>query len=231
MKSYHDLRNSLQHIQKVVEKHTSQQVASNRFQLKVSIEVVKWLTFQGCTLRGRDETEDSTNRGNFLELLSLLASYSDEDEIGEQKFCVIVDEACDESKREQMAIVLRYVDKEGIRGQGYDGANNMCGEFTGLQALILKECPFAYYIHCLAHRLQLTLVGASKEVIPVEQFFSYLTIIINLVISSCKRKDQLREAQASHIANMIAFEGIDTRKGKIKLTLYNVQEIQSGVHI
>ena len=36
------------------------------------------------------------------------------EEIGESKFCIIVDEACDESKREQMAIVLRFVDKEGL---------------------------------------------------------------------------------------------------------------------
>nr|XP_027069384.1 uncharacterized protein LOC113694727 [Coffea arabica] len=33
-------------------------------------------------------------------------------EIGNSKFCTIVDEARDESKREHMALVLRYVDKE-----------------------------------------------------------------------------------------------------------------------
>ncbi|GMI80090.1 hypothetical protein like AT1G19260 [Hibiscus trionum] len=305
MISYHDLKNSLQHIQKVIEKQSSEQVAKNRLQLKVSIEVVKWLTFQGCALRGRDETEDSTNRGNFLELVSFLASYNDEvatvlknapknskyvspkiqkeilclfrsriqkhirEEIGEQKFCVIVDEARDESKREQMAIVLRYVDKEGfirerffdlvhvkettssalkkeicdvlshhclnvkdIRGQGYDGASNMRGEFNGLQALLLKECPFAYYIHCLAHRLQLTLVAASKEVIPVAQFFSYLTIIINLIMSSCKRQDQLRDAQASYIADMIAIEELETGKRKNQIgTLQRAGDTRWGSHL
>jgi hypothetical protein len=33
------------------------------------------------------------------------------EEIGYSKFCIIVDEARDESKREQMTIVLRFVDK------------------------------------------------------------------------------------------------------------------------
>jgi hypothetical protein len=33
------------------------------------------------------------------------------EDIGDSKFCIIVDEAQDESKREQMAIVLRFVDK------------------------------------------------------------------------------------------------------------------------
>ncbi|XP_057793218.1 uncharacterized protein LOC131009829 [Salvia miltiorrhiza] len=99
-------------------------------------------------------------------------------EIGDEKFCIIVDESQDESKREQMAIILRFVDKDefvherffdivhvedtkaatlknkisgvlsyhnlsiqSIRGQGYDGASNMRGEWNGLQALFLNECP------------------------------------------------------------------------------------------
>ena len=33
------------------------------------------------------------------------------DEIGDAKFCIIADEAHDESKRKQMANVLRFVDK------------------------------------------------------------------------------------------------------------------------
>jgi hypothetical protein len=35
-------------------------------------------------------------------------------EIGDAKFCILVDEARDESKREQMAIILRFVDKYGF---------------------------------------------------------------------------------------------------------------------
>ena len=36
------------------------------------------------------------------------------DEIGDAKFCLIIDEARDESKREQMALVVRFVDKCGF---------------------------------------------------------------------------------------------------------------------
>jgi hypothetical protein len=59
-------------------------------------------------------------------------------------------------------------DVQNLRGQGYDGASNMRGEFNGLQALFLRACPYAY---CYAHHLQLALFGASKEVIHVAQFF------------------------------------------------------------
>ena len=91
------------------------------------------------------------------------------EEIGNAKFCILVDEAGDESMKEQIAVVLRYVDIDGfvrerfygivhvvdivaltlkkeiyylfsnhcldiqnIRGQGYDGASNIRGEWNGL---------------------------------------------------------------------------------------------------
>ena len=43
----------------------------------------------------------------------------------------------------------------------------MRGEWNGLQALFLKVNPCAYYIHCMAHRLQLALVTTAKEVAHV----------------------------------------------------------------
>ena len=36
------------------------------------------------------------------------------EEIGDSKFCIVVDEARDESKREQMALVFRFVDTNGF---------------------------------------------------------------------------------------------------------------------
>ena len=142
-----------------------------------------------------------------LQVLAMKVKNAIREEIGDSKFSIIVDEARDESKREQMSIVLRFVDingyvlerffglihvkdtaaltlKEGIfsilsrhnldiqniRGQGYDGASNMRGEWNGLQALISNECPHAYYVYYLAHRLQLALVAATKEVIPIHLF-------------------------------------------------------------
>ncbi|GKC46577.1 zinc finger MYM-type protein 1-like protein [Tanacetum coccineum] len=132
------------------------------------------------------------------------------DEIGNAKFCLIVDESQDESKKEQMAICVRFVDRKGyikerfldlvhvkdtnaltlkneilsslyhlklyvqdIRGQGYDGASNMRGEWNRLKALILNECPFAYY---------------------------HLNFIVNVTGSSTKRNGQLQDAQIDEIS-------------------------------
>ena len=40
-----------------------------------------------------------------------------------------------------------------LRGQGYDGAANMKGEFNGLQWLIQNENSTAFYVRCFAHQL------------------------------------------------------------------------------
>ncbi|KAH0713615.1 hypothetical protein KY289_009574 [Solanum tuberosum] len=76
-------------------------------------------------------------------------------------FGILVDESKDVSHKEQMALILRYVNKSGMvieRFLGYDGASNMQGEINGLKSLILQDTSSAYSIHCFAHQLQLALV-------------------------------------------------------------------------
>ncbi|KAK4720882.1 hypothetical protein R3W88_011115 [Solanum pinnatisectum] len=133
-------------------------------------------------------------------------------------FGILVDESKDISHKEQMALVLRFVNKNGevverfiglvhvsdtsacslkkaiysllsvhslspskIRGQGYDGASNMKGEINGLKTLIMKDSPSAYYIHCFAHQLQLTLVAIAKKHLDVEDFFDHVSNVLNVV--------------------------------------------------
>ena len=53
-------------------------IERNQLRMKVSIAVVKWLTSQSCSFRGHDETPESKNRGNFIELLKLLGEFNPE---------------------------------------------------------------------------------------------------------------------------------------------------------
>ncbi|KAF8412858.1 hypothetical protein HHK36_000830 [Tetracentron sinense] len=103
---------------------------------------------------------------------------------------------------------------QNIRGQGYDGANNMRSEWNGLQALFLKDCSFAYYIHCFAHRLQPALVAASKEVKNVYNVFTKLTIVDNTVSVSCKCHDELQVVQAEKIAHLLAINELESELNK-----------------
>ncbi|OMO50321.1 hypothetical protein COLO4_38128 [Corchorus olitorius] len=95
---------------------------------------------------------------------------------------------------------------ENMQGQGYDGASNMCGEWHGLHALFLNDCPFAYYVHCFAHRLQLALVAALKDEVHVHGFFDKLTSVVNFVGGSCMRQDELQAFQAAEIAHLVAID-------------------------
>ncbi|PIA57416.1 hypothetical protein AQUCO_00600265v1 [Aquilegia coerulea] len=89
----------------------------------------------------------------------------------------------------------------------------MCGAWNGLQALISKECPQAYYVHYFAHRLQLALVGAFNGVQDVCLFFSKLFFIVNFVSASPKRKSELQAIHKLEIEKMIASGELDTSKG------------------
>ena len=80
-----------------------------------------------------------------------------------------------------------------LRAQGYDGASNMQGQFNGLKTLVMKENECAYYVHCFAHQLQLTLVVVAKNHKKFSTFFNFVANVVNIVGGSCKRQDLLRE--------------------------------------
>ncbi|KAK9047973.1 hypothetical protein SSX86_033065 [Deinandra increscens subsp. villosa] len=187
------------------------------------------------------------------------------EELGDDVFSILVDESRDVSKKEQMAVVLRYVDKLGfvkerfiglvhvkettalslkhaidelfahynlsldrVRGQGYDGASNMSGEFNGLKALILKENPSAYFVHCFAHQLQLVIVALASKHSEVFKFFEEISNLLNVVGASCKRIDLGREKQR---AKLDLDTGVETGRGKNQeLSLARAGDTRWGSH-
>ena len=72
------LKNQSCHIEKVVKRQTTQEIQNNRLHIKALIDIVRWLTFQACAFRGHDERPKTKNRGNFLEIMELLASYNEQ---------------------------------------------------------------------------------------------------------------------------------------------------------
>ncbi|XP_043808342.1 zinc finger MYM-type protein 1-like [Manihot esculenta] len=154
----------------------------------------------GKNALGNNQLTSPTIQRDIIECCAMETRKIILNELGEKKFTLLVDEARDCSVKEQMSLVLRFVNDKGmvlerflglvhvnetsakvlknaidtffakhdlslakLRGQGYDGAANMSGEFNGLKTLILKENKNAHYIHCFAHQLQLVVVTASHE--------------------------------------------------------------------
>ncbi|MCH95600.1 zinc finger MYM-type protein 1-like, partial [Trifolium medium] len=197
---------------------------------------------QGLAFRGHDESVDSKNKVAPAIQKDIVAAAACEttrlivDDVRDDFFSILIDESRDISIKEQMSVVLRYVDKKGsvierflglvrvtntsaislklaleslfakhnlslsrVRGQGYDGASNMQGEFNGLKSLILKESKSAFYVHCFAHQLQLALVAVANRQTDVGCFLSSVNKVSNLVGASCKRQEILRESQTLNV--------------------------------
>ncbi|XP_075091824.1 uncharacterized protein LOC107817804 [Nicotiana tabacum] len=89
----------------------------------------------------------------------------------------------------------------------------MQGEINGLKTLILKDNPSAYCIHCFAHQLQLTLVAVAKKHYDVNQFFDIVANVLNIVGSSFKRRNMLREDQAKKLEELQVLGEVHTGSG------------------
>ncbi|XP_042035304.1 zinc finger MYM-type protein 1-like [Salvia splendens] len=100
-----------------------------------------------------------------------------------------------------------------IRGQGYDGASNMKGEIHGLKTLIMEDTPSAYYIHCFAHQLQLTLVAIAKKNDECAWLFDTVAMLLNVVGVSCKRRELIHEIQAQKLAQALEVDELETGFG------------------
>ncbi|KAL5545449.1 hypothetical protein UlMin_005136 [Ulmus minor] len=83
-----------------------------------------------------------------------------------------------------------------LRGQGYDGASNMQGEFNGLKAVILKENS-----------------SVAKKHTQIELFFSSISIVVNVVGASAKRSDILQDKQGIIIAEALQNGEISSGRG------------------
>ncbi|KAH9754492.1 TTF-type domain-containing protein [Citrus sinensis] len=159
---------------------------------------------QGLAFRGYDESDNSSNQGNYLRILRFLADHNEDIKrvtlknaprnnmliartfnskryyISDALFFVLIDESCDASMKEQMAIVLQYVDKNG----------SVIERFIGL-----KHNGCAYYIYCFTYQLQLAIVVVAKKHDQVNSFFNVVANVVNVVGASCKRRDILQEKQ------------------------------------
>ncbi|XP_071923129.1 uncharacterized protein [Coffea arabica] len=171
-------------------------------------------------------------------------------DIGHGLFAILCDESRDASTKEQLVVVIRYVDSHGyvierflgilhvrdttalslkkaidvlfskhglsisqIRGQGYDGASNMRGEYNGLKTLIMKENGSTYYIHCFAHQLQLSLVGVAKKHVQVSSMYNTLSTLVHFLEGSSKRQEILREQHLKKVVDDLMTGDLESGRG------------------
>ena len=107
-----------------------------------------------------DETTDVST----TEQISLCVRYVGVD--SDEEMCVkesFLGFAGEELAMTIMAKLREYgIVTQAMRGQGYDGAANMSGKFSGVRTRIQTEIPEAYYVHCYAHCLNLAVVKSCQ---------------------------------------------------------------------
>ena len=80
--------------------------------------------------------------------------------------------------------ILKCMETNGLmlsklRGQGYDGATNMNGVYSGVQARFQEKQPLAIYVHCMAHNLNLALNDSCDNVNEVKNFYDLMEKLSN----------------------------------------------------
>ena len=73
-------------------------------------------------------------------------------------------------------------------GQTCDGVSVMSGHLNGVQAQIQREYPFAHFVHCAAHRLNLVLCQAASSIAPVKIFFVNIGAFCTFTSNAPRRK-------------------------------------------
>ena len=72
------LLNEKQHIQSIFSNYSTQARRDYRIRLNASIDCVRFLLRQGLAFRGNNEYEESSNRGNFLELYHFFVGHNED---------------------------------------------------------------------------------------------------------------------------------------------------------
>jgi zinc finger MYM-type protein 1 len=105
-------------------------------------------------------------------------------------------------------------------GQGYDGASNMSGQFKGLASRVQSKAPQAIYVHCLCHRLNLSLQAACSELVEVRNCLGTVNSLYNFISGSAKRAQLFQNSQLQQHGTTLKNHG-ETRWGSRKNSIHS----------
>ena len=145
-----------------------------------------------------DETTDIICISQFVIILRYI-----KDQKPTERFLKFVD-VISRSAAGLSEILLKELDKiDGIKekpiAQTYDGASVMSGSTGCVQALVKNHYPYARYVHCFAHQLNLVLKKLTDNIPDVRLFFSDISSFSAFFSVSPKRSDVLRRVSESSL--------------------------------
>ena len=106
---------------------------------------------------------------------------------------------CEKKKGKGIALVTlsvleaNEIDIANCRAQAYDNGSDMSGIYNGAQAMIARVNPFAKYLPCSTHSLNLAGVHAAESSVPMKTYFGNIQKLYNFFSSSPARWKILKE--------------------------------------
>ncbi|XP_022897461.1 uncharacterized protein LOC111411132 [Olea europaea var. sylvestris] len=172
------LMNQEQHIQSIFYEQSEQARNTYVIHLNASIDFINAVTLgnalHNCKLTSSDVQKDIVN-ACAIETINVIIK-----DVGDSLFSILVDESCDVSMKEQMSIVLCYVDNSDHVNEHFIGIEHV----TSTTALSL-------------------MTAIDKKNVPITNFFRVVGDVINTVGASSKRCDLLREKQLYFIVEAL----------------------------
>ena len=142
---------------------------------------------------------DSTLDIAHMDQLSFSVRYVDSNYQIQERFLKFTD--IESSKSQELFAVLQKtltelnLEIDYIRSQAYDGAANMSGKLSGLQARVKEKNDLAYYVHCCAHKLNLILSSTCSSITEVVTFFGNIEKLYTFLTSSQPRYTTFEKTQ------------------------------------
>ena len=158
---------------------------------------MKFLLHQGLAFRGHNESEDSSNRGNFIELLKFLAANSEE-----------VNKYVLNNAPGNCLLTSPKIQKQLIQSCAIETRKKIIEE--------LGEEPFAILADessDISHKEQLVLVAVAKGNNDCVWFFDQVSLLLNIVGVSCKRHGMIRNSRLESIMKAIECGELETGSG------------------
>ncbi|KAL5798134.1 hypothetical protein ACOSQ2_002954 [Xanthoceras sorbifolium] len=173
------------------------------------------------------------------ELLKILADCVRDkiiEKIGDVKFCILINESVDESNKEQMAIILRYVDIDGfvrerffkIVGVDDTNASTLKRDICIVKVMmVLTTCR----VNGMDYKLCSLKIVHMPIIFIVWLFFSKLNSVVNFVGASAKRHSELKLIREDEIIDMIASGELESGTGTNQIRNLQRAGLLVGVHI
>ncbi|KAJ9564549.1 hypothetical protein OSB04_000515 [Centaurea solstitialis] len=203
------LLNKKQHIESLVIKHSDQARRDYKLRLIASIDCIRFLLRQEVILNNAPDNLKLTSPDIQKDIVNVVAKETMElivRDLGDDFFAVLVDESHDVSIKEQMSVVLRYVDKKGCIIERFLSIEHV----PNTTSTSLKETLDKLFSR---HGLSISKLRGQGYDGASNMQGDIASNVVNVVGGSCKRRDLLQEQQVVKVFEALNSGEISSGRG------------------